>query len=253
MDMSVEGIFRKNGNIRRLRELTLMIDEHPLDIPDLSKENAIQLSALLKKWIRELPDPILTVELYPLWIKAAKIESDVQLGKILSLIYSLLPVINRNTLEVILSFLYWTASFSHIENEMGSKMDIHNISTVIAPNILYQPDKHEMELQPMESSANDFAENQGQHHFLAIEITDYLIKHNEEIAVIPKFLYLLLNNVKSQVGTQVINVERIKNYVISKVRDKSIDYAEFDRKNSMKVKSSNMVAFQSENINDVRL
>lgn len=253
MDMSVEGIFRKNGNIRRLRELTLMIDEHPLDIPDLSKENAIQLSALLKKWIRELPDPILTVELYPLWIKAAKIESDVQLGKILSLIYSLLPVINRNTLEVILSFLYWTASFSHIENEMGSKMDIHNISTVIAPNILYQPDKREMELQPMESSANDFAENQGQHHFLAIEITDYLIKHNEEIAVIPKFLYLLLNNVKSQVGTQVINVERIKNYVISKVRDKSIDYAEFDRKNSMKVKSSNMVAFQSENINDVRL
>ncbi|KAK5774014.1 GTPase-activating protein LRG1 PWA37_003144 [Arxiozyma heterogenica] len=253
MDMSVEGIFRKNGNIRRLRELTIMIDEHPLDIPDLSKENAIQLSALLKKWIRELPDPILTVELYPLWIKAAKIESDVQLGKVLSLIYSLLPVINRNTLEVILSFLYWTASFSHIENEMGSKMDIHNISTVIAPNILYQPNKCEMELQPMESSANDFAENQGQHHFLAIEITNYLIKHNEEIAIIPKFLYVLLSDIKSQVGTQTINVERIKNYVISKVRDKSIDYAEFDRKNSMRVKNSNVIAFQSENISNIRL
>mgnify|MGYP001124419295 CR=1 FL=1 len=85
----------------------------------------------------------------------------------------------------------------------------------------------------MESSANDFAENQGQHHFLAIEITNYLIKHNEELAIIPKFLYVLLSDIKLQIGTQAINVERIKNYVISKVRDKSIDYAEFDRKNSI--------------------
>ena len=253
MDMSIEGIFRKNGNIRRLKELTVMIDEHPLDIPDLSKENAVQLSALLKKWIRELPDPMLTAELYPLWIKAAKIESDIQLGKIISLIYSLLPVVNRNALEVILSFLYWTASFSHIENEMGSKMDIHNISTVIAPNILYRQDKRDIELKPTESYANDFAENEGQHYFLAIEVVDYLIKHNEEIAVIPKFLYLLLTDVKSEIGTQVIDIERIKSYVISKVHDKSIDYAEFDRRNSMKVRSSNVKAFQSDNANAVRL
>ena len=75
MDMSVEGIFRKNGNIRRLRELTRLIDENPSEVPDLSKENAIQLSALLKKFIRELPEPILTVSLYNLWISSATIES----------------------------------------------------------------------------------------------------------------------------------------------------------------------------------
>ncbi|CAL9727779.1 rho-GTPase-activating protein Lrg1p [Monosporozyma unispora] len=247
MDMSVEGIFRKNGNIRRLRELTEMIDKHPLDIPDLSKENAIQLSALLKKWVRELPDPILTVNLYNLWIDAAKIESDVQYEKIMSLIYSLLPVVNRNTLEVILSFLYWTSSFSHIENEMGSKMDIHNLSTVIAPNILYLPEKRDAELTPKESYANDFAENEGQHHFLAIEITDYLIKHNEEIAIIPKFLYLLLNDVKSKFGLESIDVDKIRQYVITRVGERSIDYTEFDRQNSVRVKNSTTYAVQSEN------
>lgn len=247
MDMSVEGIFRKNGNIRRLRELTTMIDESPLDIPDLSKENAIQLSALLKKWVRELPDPVLTVNLYSLWIEAAKIESDVQSEKIISLIYSLLPVVNRNTLEVILSFLYWAASFSHIENEMGSKMDIHNLSTVIAPNILYLPEKKDAELKPMESYSNDFAENEGQHHFLAIEITDYLIKHNEEIAIIPKFLYLLLNDVKAKIDLESIDVDKIRQYVISRINKKDIDYTEFDRQASVRVKNSTTYAVQSEN------
>lgn len=33
--------------------------------------------------------------------------------------------------------MFWTASFSHIDEESGSKMDIHNLSTVITPNILY--------------------------------------------------------------------------------------------------------------------
>lgn len=71
MDMSVEGVFRKNGNIRRLRELSEEIDAKGCDAVDLTRENAVQVAALLKKFLRDLPDPVLTFKLHRLFIAAA--------------------------------------------------------------------------------------------------------------------------------------------------------------------------------------
>lgn len=239
MDMSVEGIFRKNGNIRRLRELTEAINENPLDMPDLSSENAIQLSALLKKFIRELPDPLLTTKLYDLWMQSVKFEDNIKSEKIISLIYSLLPKYNRNSLEVLLSFLNWTATFSYIENKMGSKMDIHNLSTVIAPNILYMPEYEssnvDVENKPQVAYSSDYAQNKGQYHFLAIELIDFLIKHNEEMAIVPNFLYQLLVKIQE---LNLTDIDKIKEFVLTQVNN--IDYSEFNRANSMKMKTSSI-------------
>lgn len=65
--MSIEGIFRKNGNIRRLKDLAEAIDRDA-DSVDLTTDNAVQLAALLKKFLRELPDPLLTYKLYRLFV-----------------------------------------------------------------------------------------------------------------------------------------------------------------------------------------
>jgi hypothetical protein len=67
MDMTVEGVFRKNGNIRRLKELTDALDRNPNEV-DLTQENVIQVAALLKKFLRDLPDPLLTHRLHPLFM-----------------------------------------------------------------------------------------------------------------------------------------------------------------------------------------
>lgn len=40
-------------------------------------------------------------------------------------------------MEVLFSFMQWVSSFSHIDEESGSKMDVHNLATVMAPNILH--------------------------------------------------------------------------------------------------------------------
>lgn len=67
-------------------------------------------------------------------------------------------------MEILFSFLNWAASFSHIDEESGSKMDIHNLATVITPNILYSSKKAEA---GMDDS------------FLAIEAVHTLILCNE--------------------------------------------------------------------------
>lgn len=66
-DMSVEGIFRKNGNIRRMNQVIEMLDKD-LGSVDLSTDNPVQLAALLKRFLRDLPDPLLTYKLHKLWI-----------------------------------------------------------------------------------------------------------------------------------------------------------------------------------------
>lgn len=65
--MSVEGIFRRNGNIRRLKDLTEAIDHDPSSV-DLTQDNPVQLAALLKKFLRELPEPLMTYKLHRLLI-----------------------------------------------------------------------------------------------------------------------------------------------------------------------------------------
>ncbi|KAF9424986.1 hypothetical protein BGZ76_003468, partial [Entomortierella beljakovae] len=67
MDMSVEGVFRKNGNIRRLKELGEAIDKDPSSV-NLSDDNPVQVAALLKKFLRDLPDPLLTFKLHRLFV-----------------------------------------------------------------------------------------------------------------------------------------------------------------------------------------
>lgn len=70
MDMAVEGIFRKNGNIRRLQQISEALDKDTTAV-NLSEENPVQLAALLKRFLREMPDPLLTFRLHKLFCAAA--------------------------------------------------------------------------------------------------------------------------------------------------------------------------------------
>lgn len=178
-DMSVEGIFRLNGNIKNLRELTTQINNAPLKSPVFNNYSAVQLAALMKKWLRELPNPLLTFKLYDLWILSRKAGSATKRKRVLQLVCCMLPRSHRNLLEVLLYFFSWVASFADIDEETGSKMDTHNLATVIAPNILLS-----------KASTNELGENQSSDaHFLAIEVVNQLIENQEDLAVIPSDLW----------------------------------------------------------------
>ncbi|KAK9479104.1 hypothetical protein V1514DRAFT_329194 [Lipomyces japonicus] len=214
-DMSVEGVFRKNGNIRKLKALSELIDKSVtqggagLGI-NFDAESPVQLAALLKKFLRELPDPLLTFRLYRVWVISQKIPNDEIRKRVMHLSCCLLPRSNRDSMEIIFNFLKWVASFSHVDEESGSKMDIHNLSTVITPNILYSPDNgHDYienpasptRIVPVTSDQEEpLSQSQpvggiaGDSYFLAIEAVNALIENHDEFSAIPEDIFESMQN-----------------------------------------------------------
>lgn len=141
MDLSVEGVFRKNGNIKKQQELVDKINVEGCDTVNFMEQPVVQLAALLKRYLRDLPDPLMTHKLYKLWVSAAKVDDHERRKQCLHLTCCLLPKSHRDCLEILFSFLKWAGSFHQLDEELGSKMDIRNLATVIAPNILTNPAK----------------------------------------------------------------------------------------------------------------
>ncbi|KAH7106004.1 hypothetical protein BKA62DRAFT_688599 [Auriculariales sp. MPI-PUGE-AT-0066] len=176
MDMSVEGIFRRNGNIRRLNDVAAAIDRDPSSV-DLSTDNPVQLAALMKKFFRDLPDPLLTLKLHKLFCATQTLPNEDDRKKYLHLITILLPKPHRDTMEVLFVFLKWVANFAHIDELTGSKMDLTNLATVLCPNILYS----KLGVGHDES-------------FLAIRCVTQLLEQQDELWFVPDELLPILSD-----------------------------------------------------------
>ncbi|KAI1416011.1 RhoGAP-domain-containing protein [Hypoxylon sp. FL1857] len=178
-DLSVEGVFRKNGNIKKLTEQVAAVDREGCDAIRWNDETPHQLAALLKRYLRELPDPLMTQKLYKVWIAATKIKDTDKRRHCLHLTCCLLPQIHRDTLEVLFNFLKWVATFHQVDEDTGSRMDVHNLARVIAPNILYTNEKSpSFSDEPM----------------IAVACVEELIQFNEEMCMVPAELMDILSD-----------------------------------------------------------
>ncbi|KAK4056836.1 Rho-type GTPase activating protein Rga1 [Microbotryomycetes sp. JL221] len=177
MDMSIEGIFRRNGNIRRLKDLSEALDRDPASV-NLSEDNPVQLAALLKRFLRDLPDPLLSFKVFPLFIAAERIDDTEERKRVLHLCCCLLSKPHRDTMEALFVFLKWVASFSHVDEETGSKMDLQNLATVISPNILY-------------SKGNNPIKDES---FSAVRAVHALLEHQDEFWQVPPECFAILQD-----------------------------------------------------------
>ncbi|XP_056650579.1 rho GTPase-activating protein 32 isoform X5 [Monodelphis domestica] len=129
----VDGIYRLSGvasNIQRLRHE--FDSEH---IPDLTKEPYVQdihsVGSLCKLYFRELPNPLLTYQLYEKFSDAVSAATDEErLIKIHDVIQQLPPPHYR-TLEFLMRHLSLLADYCSITN-----MHAKNLAIVWAPNLL---------------------------------------------------------------------------------------------------------------------
>nr|XP_040036095.1 rho GTPase-activating protein 32 isoform X2 [Gasterosteus aculeatus aculeatus] len=129
----VDGMYRLSGIASNIQKLRHEFDSE--QIPDLTKDVYIQdihcVGSLCKLYFRELPNPLLTYQLYEKFSDAVSAATDEErLIKIHDVIQQLPPPHYR-TLEFLMRHLSQLAAFSYITN-MHSK----NLAIVWAPNLL---------------------------------------------------------------------------------------------------------------------
>ncbi|CAL1268209.1 unnamed protein product [Larinioides sclopetarius] len=132
----VDGIYRLSGVSSNIQRLRLAFDEdRPINLGDPATVHDIHsVASLLKMYFRELPNPLLTYQLYDKFVSAMQCNEDVRLLKVRDVVQQLPPPHFR-TLQYLLSHLARVAS--HGEQ---TGMTPKNIAIVWAPNLLRSRD-----------------------------------------------------------------------------------------------------------------
>ncbi|KAK7163377.1 hypothetical protein R3I93_007433 [Phoxinus phoxinus] len=129
-----EGIYRKSGSACRAKELHHILEKDPHNVC-LDNYPIHTITGLVKQWLRELPDPLMTYRLYNDFLYAADLpESSERLRAIYRKLDEL-PPSNFSTLERLIFHLVKVA-----KEEAHNRMSANSLSIVFAPCILRCPD-----------------------------------------------------------------------------------------------------------------
>uniref|UniRef100_A0A667XTV2 Myosin IXB n=1 Tax=Myripristis murdjan TaxID=586833 RepID=A0A667XTV2_9TELE len=129
-----EGIYRKSGSANRMKELhqRLETDPHLVCLEDYPIHT---VTGLVKQWLRELPDPLMTFIHYNDFLRAVELpEKQEQLHAIYKVLEEL-PTANFNTLERLIFHLVRVS-----KEEAHNRMSPNSLAIVFAPCILRCPD-----------------------------------------------------------------------------------------------------------------
>ncbi|XP_076856469.1 bargin isoform X2 [Brachyhypopomus gauderio] len=143
-----EGLFRLAAATSVVRKLKFSLDSGAVDQMEFNVDPHAVAGAL-KSYLRELPEPLMTFELYSDWFRAAG-EKELQ-DKLDQLRAALikLPPENYNNLRYLIQFL---ACLS--EQQSVNKMSPSNIAIVLGPNLLWPRIEGETSLLDMASASS---------------------------------------------------------------------------------------------------
>ncbi|KIW15337.1 hypothetical protein PV08_05383 [Exophiala spinifera] len=133
--LEVEGIYRTSGSAHHIMELRRLFDQ---DASAIDFRNATSfyndiasVTTLLKHFLRDLPDPLLTAEQYQAFIEAAKLEDDIVRRDSIHALVNSLPDPNYATLRTLVLHLHRVAAHSD-----KNKMTQSNLAIVFAPTLM---------------------------------------------------------------------------------------------------------------------
>jgi len=130
--MTSKGLFRVNGSEKRIASLVTAFDSSPRYGQSFNFEgyNVFDVADFLKRYLRSLPEPLLSSELYPYFLRAGDLRPE-ERTKVLRILLLLLPASHLVLFECILDLLGRISKRSD-QNQMTS----HNLGRVLAPNII---------------------------------------------------------------------------------------------------------------------
>ncbi|XP_045897044.1 rho GTPase-activating protein 31 [Micropterus dolomieu] len=165
----VDGIYRLSGvtsNIQRLRQ-----EFSSEACPDLTKEVYLQdihcVGSLCKLYFRELPNPLLTYELYSRFTEVVSVQGDHERLLHIQRVIKELPTPHFRTLEYLTKHLAHLATLSTETN-----MHTRNLALVWAPNLLRSKD--------IEASCSN-GDMAFQEVRIQQSVVEFILNHTEQI------------------------------------------------------------------------
>ncbi|XP_032999662.1 rho GTPase-activating protein 18 isoform X1 [Lacerta agilis] len=218
--LDTEGLLRIPGVAARVKnlchELEAKFYEGTFHWENVKQHDA---ASLLKLFIRELPQPLLTVEYLKAFQDVQKLPTKKHQLQALNLLVLLLPDGNRDTLKALLEFLQRL-----IDHRDKNKMTLKNVAMVMAPNIFMF---HGLGSKNTEQS--EFVMAAG-----TANVMRFMIRNQNLLWTIPTFL---VNQVRKQ------NTESQKKEKKDKAVKKLLKKMAYDREKHEK---------QDKNVNDVK-
>ncbi|XP_067314467.1 rho GTPase-activating protein 17b isoform X2 [Pseudorasbora parva] len=129
--MQEEGLFRIAAGASKLKKLKAALDCSTSQLEEFySDPHAV--AGALKSYLRELPEPLMSYQLYEEWIHASNISDSDKRLQALWVVCDMLPKPNKNNFRYLVKFLAKLALESDI-----NKMTASNIAIVLGPNLLW--------------------------------------------------------------------------------------------------------------------
>ncbi|XP_078414610.1 rho GTPase-activating protein 17a isoform X2 [Cetorhinus maximus] len=129
--MKEEGLFRIAAGASKLKKLKAALDCSTSQLEEFySDQHAV--AGALKSYLRELPEPLMTFQLYDEWVQAASVPEPDKKLQALWVTCNKMPKSNSSNFRYLIKFLSKLAQNSDI-----NKMTPSNIAIVLGPNLLW--------------------------------------------------------------------------------------------------------------------
>ncbi|XP_073415752.1 rho GTPase-activating protein 44 isoform X9 [Dendrobates tinctorius] len=129
--MQEEGLFRVAPSASKLKKLKAALDCCVVDVAEYSADPHA-IAGALKSYLRELPEPLMTFELYEEWIQASNIQDQDKRLQGLWNACEKLPKSNYNNFKYVIKFLSKLTEYQD-----ANKMTPSNMAIVLGPNLLW--------------------------------------------------------------------------------------------------------------------
>ncbi|XP_048377370.2 SH3 domain-binding protein 1-like [Stegostoma tigrinum] len=146
--MKEEGLFRLAAAASVLKRLKSALDSGFFDPKEFNSDSHAVAGAL-KSYLRELPQPLMTFDLYDEWFQAASEKDLPRKIERLREVCAKLPPESYNNLRYLIKFLAKLA-----EHQEVNKMSPSNIAIVLGPNLLWPRDERKVSLMDMASASS---------------------------------------------------------------------------------------------------
>eukprot|EP00761_Pharyngomonas_kirbyi_P012717 gb/GECH01012744.1/.p1 GENE.gb/GECH01012744.1/~~gb/GECH01012744.1/.p1 ORF type:complete len:482 (+),score=118.68 gb/GECH01012744.1/:1-1446(+) len=147
-----EGLFRIPGGDAKVNKMTQEIDVG--EKIELERNDIHVATTLLKKFLRELPEPLLTSDLYDSWLETSEIENRKERSHVLSNLVKKLPNVNQSLLKRILRLLHQVA-LHNTKNKMTSE----NLAIIMGINMLMPDSSDQMKMALDSKKINNVCES----------------------------------------------------------------------------------------------